>query len=88
MDIQFRSDLPPARRRTSYDDFSKVLKENPGKWGAVPRKEGSSQKSSYTLASNINHDKVRALPSADFEARTVDGVTWVRYISSPTVFSE
>ena len=83
MNVEWLEELPRRSnvRSTRYAEFAAELRNNPGQWGKLPRPEYQLSGAS-AITSNINRDKVKDLPAAEFEARTYKGETWARYMAA------
>lgn len=78
-------DNPPLPRDSGHraivellEEFAAALRGRPGAWAIYPGRYTKS--SARTLASSIKKGLRNPFPKGDFDAYTVDGVCYVRYI--------
>lgn len=67
-----------VRKRTAYTDFTKVLRENPGKWALAPG-ERKSHESAKNTAQNIQRGVMRDFPKGAFETAVDGSKLYVRF---------
>jgi hypothetical protein len=68
------------RRREIIAEFADALRANPGRWAKFPSQPGAQTPMS-NIASAINTRKSpRALCDGTFEAASIKGVCYVRYV--------
>jgi hypothetical protein len=76
--MELREELPVTRRsKGTPAQVANWLRQNPGMWGRWPVPQ--QREAVYKQTNNINQDRIKSLPASEFEARTYDGSTWVRY---------
>lgn len=84
IEFELRDELPfPDRRGHKQPDpllarFADALRASPGKWGRWPNKLTAASARSGTAL--VAKGRYRSFPVGEFDARTRDGVLWVRYI--------
>lgn len=79
-EFKFVDEVPAAHpgRNRLYVEFAEALRENTGKWAVWPR-EFKNKTSANATVSNLRRGLLVNFPKSEFEARSSDGVVYIRH---------